>query len=57
MILKIIQLNLDNESMTFRIYFRTFWMDYLLMAILGGLGLGIYFLRPAPNRVFPVYFR
>jgi membrane-associated phospholipid phosphatase len=45
-----------DESMTFRIYFRTFWMDYLLMAIMGGLGLGIYYLRPASNRVFPVYF-
>jgi diacylglycerol diphosphate phosphatase/phosphatidate phosphatase len=45
-----------NESMTFRIYFLTFWMDYLLMAAMGALGLGVYFLRPAPNRVFPVYF-
>jgi len=32
-------------------------MDYLLMAILGGLGLGLYYLRPAPTRLFPVYFR
>jgi len=46
-----------QEIMTPRIYIRTFWMDYLLMAVLGGLGLGIYFLQPAPNRVFPVYFR
>ncbi|UJR28030.1 hypothetical protein I4U23_009289 [Adineta vaga] len=46
----------QTESMTFRIYLYTFWMDYLLMAIMGGLGLGIYFLRPIPNRVFPVYF-
>ncbi|CAF0782920.1 unnamed protein product [Adineta steineri] len=45
-----------NESMTFRLYFHTFWMDYLLMAIMGALGLGIYYLPPAPNRVFPVYF-
>jgi membrane-associated phospholipid phosphatase len=45
-----------DESMTFRIYVYTFWMDYLLMIIMGALGLGIYFLRPAPNRVFPVYF-
>jgi membrane-associated phospholipid phosphatase len=46
-----------QEPMTFKIYFRTFWMDYLLMAVLGALGLGVYFLRPAPNLVFPVYFR
>ncbi len=46
-----------QEIMTVKIYIQTFWMDYLLMAILGGLGLGIYFLRPAPNRVFPVYLR
>ncbi|CAF0918973.1 unnamed protein product [Adineta steineri] len=45
-----------QEVMTPRIYIRTFWMDYLAMAVLGALGLGIYFLRPAPNRVFPVYF-
>jgi membrane-associated phospholipid phosphatase len=46
----------NPERMTPRIYIRTFWMDYLLMAILGGLGLGVYYLRPAPNRLFPVYF-
>ncbi|CAF0723477.1 unnamed protein product [Adineta ricciae] len=46
-----------REVMTPLVYFRTFWMDYLAMAVLGALGLGIYFLRPAPNRVFPVYFR
>ena len=46
-----------QEPMTIKIYFRTYWMDYLLMAVLGALGLGVYFLRPAPNRVFPVYFR
>jgi diacylglycerol diphosphate phosphatase/phosphatidate phosphatase len=46
-----------QENMTIKIYIRTFWMDYLLMVILGGLGLGIYFLRPAPNRVFAIYLR
>ncbi len=46
-----------QEKMTFRIYVRTFWMDYLLMAVLGGVGLGVYSLRPAADRVFPVYFR
>ncbi|CAF3088407.1 unnamed protein product [Rotaria sp. Silwood2] len=46
-----------RERMTFRIYLRTFWMDYLLLAILGALALGINMLGPASNRVFPVYFR
>jgi membrane-associated phospholipid phosphatase len=32
-------------------------MDYLLMAILGGVALGVHSLGPASNRVFPVYFR
>jgi membrane-associated phospholipid phosphatase len=45
-----------DESMTFRTYVFTFWMDYALMAIMGALGLGIYYLQPIPNRVFPVYF-
>ena len=45
-----------TESMNIRLYLQTFWMDYLLMAIMGALGLSIYYLRPAPNRVFPVYF-
>lgn len=44
-----------NKTMTFRRYCCTFWMDYLLMALLGGLALGVYFLQPIPNRVFPVY--
>ena len=40
-----------------RIYFRTFWMDYLSMSILGVITLAIHQLRPAPNRVFAVYSR
>ena len=47
----------QQEHLTFKIYVRTFWMDFLLMAALGALGLGIYYLRPAADRVFPVYFR
>ena len=46
-----------REVMTPLVYLRTFWMDYLAMAVLGALGLGIYFSRPPPDRVFPVYFR
>ena len=46
-----------QERMTVWIYIRTFWMDYLTMAVLGGITLGIHSLHPAANRVFPVYFR
>ena len=45
-----------QERMTFRIYLRTFWMDYLVMVLLGALALGINFLRPASDRVFPLFF-
>ena len=46
-----------HEPMTLWIYFRSYWMDYLMMAILGGIALGVHSLHPAANRVFPVYFR
>ena len=52
--------NLDRPRhgrMTIRIYLRTFWMDYLVMIILGALALGINFLRPASDRIFPVFSR
>ncbi|TPX57341.1 hypothetical protein PhCBS80983_g03913 [Powellomyces hirtus] len=42
---------------TMQSYIRAYWMDYLVMAAMGALGLGIYMLRPAPNRLFPIYFR
>jgi len=46
-----------QERMTVWIYIRTFWMDYLLMGVLGSVALGVHSLQPASNRVFPVYFR
>ncbi|CAF3334081.1 unnamed protein product [Rotaria socialis] len=46
----------QNGSMTFRLYIYMFWMDYLLMALLGGFALGVYFLRTIPNHLFPIYF-
>ncbi|UJR21400.1 hypothetical protein I4U23_024490 [Adineta vaga] len=46
-----------QEVMTFRIYIRTFWMDYLLLIILGVIGIVANALRPVPNRLFPIYFR
>ena len=48
---------LRPERFTFRVYFRTFWMDYLLLALLGGLALGINVLPPPIDRVFPFYSR
>jgi membrane-associated phospholipid phosphatase len=45
-----------QEVMTLRIYIRTFWMDYLLMVVLGAIGIGVNLLQPVPNRIFPVYF-
>lgn len=47
----------SKERMTVGSYVRTFWMDFLLLAALGGLGLGIYYLRPVPDRLFAVHFR
>ncbi|KAJ3002483.1 hypothetical protein HKX48_002305 [Thoreauomyces humboldtii] len=46
-----------RQPMTVGLYVKTYWMDYLTMACMGALGLGIYMLRPAPNRLFPIYFR
>lgn len=45
------------ERMTVLIYIRTFWMDYLLLVILGVVGIVANILRPVPDRLFPVYFR
>jgi membrane-associated phospholipid phosphatase len=46
-----------QERMTVWIYIRTFWMDYLMMAVLGGVAIGVHAIYPVANRVFPVYFR
>ncbi|CAF1002618.1 unnamed protein product [Didymodactylos carnosus] len=46
-----------SESLNIKLYLKTFWMDYLVMVILGAVALGVNFLRPVPNRLFPVYFR
>lgn len=45
-----------QERMTIRIYIRTFWMDFLVMAIMGGIAIGVHSLGPAANRLFPIYF-
>ncbi|KAJ3167994.1 hypothetical protein HDU88_001941 [Geranomyces variabilis] len=46
-----------EPKFTLSSYVRTYWQDYLTMAAMGALGLGIYMARPAPNRLFPIYFR
>ncbi|CAF0723485.1 unnamed protein product [Adineta ricciae] len=47
----------QQDVLTFRIYIRTFWMDYLVLVILGIIGIEANMLRPIPNRLFPIYFR
>ncbi|KNC98086.1 uncharacterized protein SPPG_06497 [Spizellomyces punctatus DAOM BR117] len=44
-------------KLTPRTYIHSYWLDWLTLACMGALGLGIYYLRPAPNRLFPIYFR
>ncbi|KAJ3062624.1 hypothetical protein HK102_008710, partial [Quaeritorhiza haematococci] len=46
-----------KQKMTFVRYVKLYWRDYLTMACIGALGLGIYYARPAPNRLFPIYFK
>ncbi|CAF1649396.1 unnamed protein product, partial [Didymodactylos carnosus] len=46
-----------SESMNTKLYLKTFWMDYIVMIILGAVGLYVNFIRSVPNRLFPVYFR
>ncbi|KAI8824433.1 PAP2 superfamily protein [Fimicolochytrium jonesii] len=46
-----------DEPFTPRGYIRNYAADYIIMACMGALGLGIYMLRPAPNRLFPIYFQ
>ncbi|KAL8414451.1 hypothetical protein RB594_005620 [Gaeumannomyces avenae] len=40
----------------FGLWLKHTWLDILTMALLGALGLGIYMLRPLPNRSFPVAY-
>jgi len=37
-------------------YIRTYWHDYVSLAVMGILGIVIYLLRPLPNRHFPLTF-
>ena len=38
-------------------WIRLHGLDLITMALMGALGLGIYWADPAPSRSFPVYFR
>jgi membrane-associated phospholipid phosphatase len=38
-------------------WFRLHGVDLITMALMGALGLGVYFADPAPSRSFPVYFQ
>ncbi|KAL8388162.1 hypothetical protein RB599_003075 [Gaeumannomyces hyphopodioides] len=40
----------------FGLWLKHTWLDILTMALLGALGLGVYMLRPVPNRSFAVAY-
>lgn len=42
---------------TFGQWLKGTWKDVLTMAIMGAIGLGVYFAHPAPTRSFPVTFQ
>ncbi|KDR81788.1 hypothetical protein GALMADRAFT_114486 [Galerina marginata CBS 339.88] len=41
----------------FGAWVRLHGFDILTMAVMGAIGLGVYFADPAPNRSFPIYFQ
>lgn len=46
-----------NRGPDFYDWLKVVWLDILTMVVMGALGLGIFKLRPAPTRSFPVYFQ
>ncbi|KAF2133564.1 acid phosphatase/Vanadium-dependent haloperoxidase [Dothidotthia symphoricarpi CBS 119687] len=46
-----------NSKPTFGQWIKATWVDLLTMAVLGAIGLGVYFADPAPSRSFPVIFK
>ncbi|KAJ8110591.1 hypothetical protein OPT61_g6606 [Boeremia exigua] len=46
-----------NSRPTFGAWIKATALDIVTMAILGAIGLGVYFADPAPSRSFPVTFR
>ncbi|KPI41251.1 Lipid phosphate phosphatase 1 [Cyphellophora attinorum] len=45
-----------NHRPKFGQWLKFIWLDLLTMAIMGAIGLGVYFADPAPSRSFPVTF-
>ncbi|KAH7308605.1 phosphatidic acid phosphatase type 2/haloperoxidase [Stachybotrys elegans] len=41
---------------TFGQWLKHTWLDLITMVVMGAIGLGVYFARPAPSRSFPVTF-
>jgi len=46
-----------NRRPTFGQWIKGTWLDILLMAIMGAIGLGVYNADPAPSRSFPLTFQ
>ncbi|KAF2197204.1 PAP2-domain-containing protein [Delitschia confertaspora ATCC 74209] len=46
-----------NTRPTFGQWIKSTWVDILTMAIIGAIGLGVYFADPAPSRSFAVDFQ
>ncbi|KAF9697130.1 hypothetical protein EKO04_005104 [Ascochyta lentis] len=46
-----------NSRPTFGAWIKATALDIVTMAVLGAIGLGVYFADPAPSRSFPVTFR
>ncbi|KAI1001537.1 hypothetical protein K3495_g6667 [Podosphaera aphanis] len=47
----------NSTKPTFSQWIKVTWLDIITMLCMGVIGLGIYFARPAPSRLFPVYFQ
>ncbi|KAF9009373.1 acid phosphatase/Vanadium-dependent haloperoxidase [Cyathus striatus] len=46
-----------GEPFRFGTWLRLHGIDLITMALMGAIGLGVYFADPAPSRSFPVYFQ
>ncbi|CAG5145359.1 uncharacterized protein ALTATR162_LOCUS1698 [Alternaria atra] len=46
-----------NSRPGFGSWLKATWLDILTMALMGAVGLGVYFADPAPSRSFPIIFQ
>jgi len=46
-----------SEPFRLALWFRLHGIDLLTMALMGAIGLGVYFASPAPSRSFPIFFQ